>query len=65
MLARRNAYHEQLISCQIFLFYNHQLLKAKAILLRMEKAVGWSGWMKKICIFRVEETLREVYLQKS
>ena len=54
MLARRNAYHEQLISCQIFLFYNHQLLTAKAILLRMEKAVGWSSWMKKICIFRVE-----------
>jgi hypothetical protein len=40
------------------------LLKAKALLAKMERQVGVLNWMRRICLYRVNETLREVYALK-
>lgn len=53
ILSRRTSYHEQLISSQIFLFYNHQLLRAKLLLSKIGLQVGVCSWMRRICVFRV------------
>lgn len=53
VLSRRNGFEEQLISSQILLFHGHQLLKAKALLSRLQAQVGWASWMRRICLYRV------------
>jgi hypothetical protein len=53
ILSRRSSYEEQLISSQIYLFYNHQLLKSKMLLIRISKQVSFCSWMRQLCVFRV------------
>ena len=65
MLGRRKGFEEQLISSQILLFHGHQLLRAKAILSRLEAQMNCLSWMHRICIYRVKETLREMHGKKA
>lgn len=54
MLYRRAAYAELLISAEIFLFFNHQLLKSKELLERLKKQTSGLSWIRRICLYRVE-----------
>lgn len=65
ILGRRNGFEEQLISSQILLFHGHQLLRAKAVLTRLQAQVGGLSWMRRICLYRVEEALREMHGRKT
>lgn len=61
ILGKRNGYEEQLVAAQIFLFFNHQLLRSKAMLSKVAGQLAWWEWLRRICLFRVHETLRETY----